>query len=764
MNKGQFLPPLFFIFTVIVFFYPFIVQGKLPIPSDTIIGLYHPYRDLYAQEYPNGIPFKNYLITDPVRQQYPWRLLAIDEEKKGKLPIWNPYSLSGTPLLANFQSGAFYPFNILFFVLPFFFSWSLLVFLEPLLSGIFMYFYLKYFRLSSWAAFLGAFIYSFSGFSIAWMEWNTMIQIALWLPLILLAKEKLLQKISWMWSLILLFSEISTFFAGHLQILFYSLCISNIYLIFRIFQITFKENKKENFLLSFLKKYFPFLLIGVIVLGVTAIVWIPSLHFILQSGRDIDQLNNWQKEGWFIPWQNLIQFLIPDFFGNPVTLNYWGVWNYGEFIGYIGIFPLLLAIFALFYRRDKKTLFFGSLFFLSLIFALPTFFAKIPYMLHIPFFQSAQPTRLLFITDFSLSILAALGFDRYIKSESKQKELLGPLLFFILSILLIWIFVVIGYKGISSISLEHSLIAKHNLYFPTVIFTSILLLMMIRFFKKTKNIQSIVFCLLLILSIFDLFRFAQKFTPFTERSYLFPQTALLSFLQQDHGIFRIMTTDNRILTPNFSVVYHLQTLDGYDPLYLQRYGEFIAAMERGKPDIASPFGFNRIIVPHNIDSQLADLLGVKYVLSFSDFSNPKLHLIAQEGQTKLYENDAVFQRAFFVTKIIPTLSKQETIDKMFDRTVNLKNMAIVENWQKGKLSFAKGSVSVIEYTPSAIILRTQVPGDGFLVFMDTYYPTWHASICTGVICQETPIYQANYVFRGLEIPKGEHIIRITNTL
>src|SRR5882762_8271595 len=104
MLKNKYIIPVLFVLIVALFAYTFLLYGKLPIPSDTIIGLYHPYRDLYAKEFPNGIPYKNFLITDPVRQQYPWRWLAIDLEKIGKLPLWNPYSFSGTPLLGNMQS------------------------------------------------------------------------------------------------------------------------------------------------------------------------------------------------------------------------------------------------------------------------------------------------------------------------------------------------------------------------------------------------------------------------------------------------------------------------------------------------------------------------------------------------------------------------------------------------------------------------------------------------------------------------------------
>src|ERR1700693_963866 len=135
MKKFAFLPLVFLLLIILFFFHSFLIQGKLPIPSDTIIGLYHPFRDLYAKQYPNGLPYKNFLITDPVRQQYPWRNLSMFSEKNGELPLWNSYNLAGAPLLANFQTAAFYPFNLLFFVLPFSISWSLLILLQPLLAG-----------------------------------------------------------------------------------------------------------------------------------------------------------------------------------------------------------------------------------------------------------------------------------------------------------------------------------------------------------------------------------------------------------------------------------------------------------------------------------------------------------------------------------------------------------------------------------------------------------------------------------------------------
>lgn len=175
---------------IIIFYSPFFISNRTPIPSDTIIGLYHPFRDLYASTNPNGISFKNFLITDPVRQTFVWKELSMSMWRKGGLPIWNPYEMAGKPLSANFQSGAFYPLNLIFLVTPFWVSWSLFIILQTVLSVIFMYLYLSNLKISRNASSIGALIFSLNSFSINWLEWGNIGHTALWLPLILYSIDK----------------------------------------------------------------------------------------------------------------------------------------------------------------------------------------------------------------------------------------------------------------------------------------------------------------------------------------------------------------------------------------------------------------------------------------------------------------------------------------------------------------------------------------------------------------------------------------------
>jgi hypothetical protein len=216
---------LILVFAIVFFYLPFFLTFKLPIPSDSLVGLYHPYRDFYSNTYPNGIPFKNFLITDPVRQTYVWRELAVEIFKSGNIPLWNPYEMSGKPLLGNFQSSVFYPLNILFFVLPFSLGWSFLIFTQTLLFGLFTFYYLRNLKFHSFACLLSAIAIAFSGFSISWLEWGNIISTALWLPLILLSIDKFTHKKVGnkvpIWYVTLLFALLCSFFAGHLQSFFY---------------------------------------------------------------------------------------------------------------------------------------------------------------------------------------------------------------------------------------------------------------------------------------------------------------------------------------------------------------------------------------------------------------------------------------------------------------------------------------------------------------------------------------------------------------
>lgn len=754
--KNKFL--VFIILAAVVFFYPFLLQGKIPIPADTILGLYHPWRDNVWDGKGTGVPFKNYLITDPVRQQYVWRNLAVSQLLKGSLPLWNPYSFSGTPLLANFQTAAFYPLNLLYFFLPFNFSWGLQVMLQPLLAGIFMYLYLRNLKISEPGSLIGSFVYSYSGFSIAWLEWNTILHTALWLPLTLLSVDQIVQrfndnirfniKILLFWLFIFTFSIISSFFAGHLQIFFYSFLVIIGYTIIRILLLPINKLKVSLlFIICFLLFTF-----------ITVIQWFPTFQLITQSARNIDQ-GNFQKTGWFIPWQNLAQFIAPDFFGNPATNNYFGVWNYGEFIGYLGIFPLYLLILSFFYRNGWRQRFYELVIFLSLLFSLPTGVSKLPFILKIPFFSSSQPTRLIYLIVFSACILLSQGFDFCFKEKNFKKKLL-PLLFMVLILVILWITVLFpGLFSLTSI-ISQLQVSRHNLLLPTFLIMITVVFISLTGVKKFK-FPRVLYLSMIILTVFDLFRFGWKFTPFVASDWIFPETSITNLLKQDKGQARVLVLDRRILPPNFSVQYHLQDAAGYDPLYLLSYNKLVSAWNDNKPDL-TPSSFNRIVTPTNIDSFITNLFGIKYILSYGAQNNPKFNLITNAVNTYLYDNPKAFPRAFLVESVVEADNDQEVLNKMFELKDNLKTTAVVS---KKLLLISKNlsgreKVEIKSYRENDIKLESFSEIKRLLVLTDIYYPTWKVFLDG----KQTEIIPVDYLFRSVIVPAGKHLIEFRNTI
>lgn len=765
----------FLCFVFFIFSYKFFIFQEVPISSDTISGMYHPFIDSYKHKTGSMMPVKNFLITDPVRQTYVWKKLSIDLIKQGKLPFWNPYNFSGSPLMANWQSGAFYPANLLFLFFSFNYAWGIFILLQLFLSSFFTFLFLKNKKLSSFSSFLGAISFSFSGFMIAWLEWGNIGHTVLYLPLILYFVDRYFDKKKKAGgdffnkhAFLIFLSLFLSFLAGHPQSFFYVVLASFFYSLWSLFLLKKKERLRSLKALLLPTIFFAFFIFPLI---------IPGIKYITLSARSIDISNVLSKDDWFLPAKHLLQFFVPDFFGHPSTLNYWGTWNYGEFIGYVGVMPLFLAMFSIFNLSSskkqfgKKFLFWPVLFFLGLLIALKNPISDLPFLLKIPVLSTFQPSRLIFLISFSLSVLSAFGLEIILKKGLKKKHLVSMLLFFFVYVFL-WLLVFLSKTGkINLIPASNFIVVVRNLILPSAL--AILILFDFIFFyflnKKYGNKIKPVFIFkyglavfLLFFTSFDLLRFAWKFIPFNKEDTIFPETKIINVLKKDPEVFRILSTDRRIMPPNFATFYRLQDVSGYDPLYLQHYANFVLANENNSPELKK-HSFNRIITPHNIDSKVFPLFNVKYILSLSKQDGSFLNLVDREGETYLYQNSNYLQRAFLVYKVSEFSSQKELLNGLFEDGFSLQDKALVYNSEakenKKDVLMSKisegDSVKIENYSENEISLKSKTKNDAFLVLLDSYYPSWKVRI-DGV---NSKIWQTNYSFRGVFVPAGEHMIK-----
>jgi len=125
---------------------------------------------------------KAYVLRDVVTFFHPWQQAVRDSVLGGNFPFWNHQSFCGVPLMANLQSGVFYPVNWLYWVLPFDFALTLGMVVHLTIAGAGMRGFLKRAGLAEGAAFLGGALFAYGTWTVAHLEFPMQLGAAVWLP------------------------------------------------------------------------------------------------------------------------------------------------------------------------------------------------------------------------------------------------------------------------------------------------------------------------------------------------------------------------------------------------------------------------------------------------------------------------------------------------------------------------------------------------------------------------------------------------------
>lgn len=761
--KEHFIFFAVFLVVVGIFFYKSIIYGYVPFPGDLLIAEYnswktYSYLGYAAGSYPNKAQY-----FDVLRQLYPWKTLTLSQFKARDLSLWNPYNFSGAPLLANFQSAVFYPLNFLYFVLSQIQAWSILVMLQPLLASFFTYLFARKIGISKIGAIFSAVSYGFSSFMTVWLEYNTIGHVILWLPLSLLATEMLLKKINVFSMMVFIIAIFTALLAGHPQVFTYSLLFVSAYLIYRIFTL-----KKLN--IDRIRKSLLFFLLTILAIGIGSVQILPGIELIKESARAPHDYSFLINKILIQPWQ-FIMMIVPDFFGNPATRNYWLDDTYIGKVTYIGIIPLFFVLFSFRHLRNSMIRFFAAAVSIVLIMVSFNPVTIFLYRFELPFISTSAPTLSVFLFCFCASLLSGFGVDIW----RKEKQVLGQIVRFVFPaifvIVFLWIVVSFAPNLISDRLPDHIGAVYRNLFLATLLVGIGIFLIIIGTLKK-----KLIYTVLIILFIFqtgDLFRFFTKFNPFVPRELVFPNAPVLDFLKKESGIDRFWGYRSANIEANFATQHSLFSPDGYDPLYPKRYGEFIQASQNGKTESR----FTRLtrsdaviasggdLLENSYRLKIIDLLGVKYVFDRVEngstdktFQKDRFKLIYEKDGWKIFENLKALPRGFLASdyKVFSTNEEFEKIffDKNFDPS---KTILLEENINKDLALRFGGSnhltnVQILVYTPNEIKLETSTEGDSLLFLSDTYFPGWKAFVDG----KETKIYRANYTFRAVGVPSGNH--------
>ncbi len=243
--------------------------------------------------------------------------------------------------------------------------------------------------------------------------------------------------------------------------------------------------------------------------------------------------------------------------------------------------------------------------------------------------------------------------------------------------------------------------------------------------------------------------------PFEPRSFMYPDVTVSDFLKSIESPNRVFGN----LDGAAAMTYKASSVEGYDPLYIQRYGELLGAASDGlfhtPPRSGITLDKGGIYTP-----EMINLLGVKYFVqkkadgrepwTFPVWTYPvdQFRIIFQDQAYLVLENEKAFPRAFLADNIEVAADKREILKKMFIDDTDLSKTAILEN--NSVTTSSSGTAEITNYQPNKIDIATNSTASSLLVLTDPYYPGWRATVNGS----PANVLRADYALRAVEVPAG----------
>jgi Bacterial membrane protein YfhO len=556
------------------------------------------------------------------------RILVGQMLADGEIPLWNPYTFAGMPLLAALQAGVFYPPNWLFVLLPPGAAMKLVVISVYQVALIGSYIYARALNMGRAAALVTGITFAFGGFMIDHLEQVNFIAAAAWLPWVLWAIEKIHQsrqsrswRESWRWAGAGAVVICLQLFAGLPQATWHILLVGGAYFLFLLAR---REETEVGGRLRFTAATAVMAVCGALL---SAIQLLPARELQRQGERasiDYETFSTFSMAPRF--WLSTI---FPFFYGGglpPYQVGGWDHWWLHKWAhGYVGMLGLLLALVALFaYRRRGLVWFWSGVAICAMIMAagdnLPFGLNRALY--HVPVYNLFRGSyRHTYEFTFALAVLAGLGVTSL---EGFKWERIRPVFWrasLTLAVVVAGVAAVYRFGGhlmgaASKAAAGANHLTNYEALAPLSMFgLSLIVLWLYARRRTTLTGMALLAVLTLDLASFGWFTYWRITSPEILNRLPDPPAAqaikaresgLLTFRVVSHAMWPYNHNYELLNHANLSIARGLQSVSGYDPMRLPR-----PAALAGEMDI---FGVIRDANVFGAFDQGLNLLNVKYLL------------------------------------------------------------------------------------------------------------------------------------------------------
>jgi Bacterial membrane protein YfhO len=701
---------------------------------------------------------------------YPIKFSVAEAFKAGELPLWERRMAAGFPIMAGFQSAVFYPPSSAYFLLPFFAAVQFTFVFHYAVAASGSYVLFRSWKCPVFVAVIGAILFAFGGTTVSLTNLLNHFQSAVWLPWLVYFWERTVK--TERWSALVVFSIVSLcqLLAGSPEIFALSMGLVVLDTI-RMYG--------EGECRSFCRNVGILSAAGLIIIGLGMVQLLPTAELIFQSRRD-QPIPASEALAWSLRPSSLIGVLLPTLEADKsLSLGVRLLFAEGlpfllsHYIGIIAVFGLCSWLVT---ARMKERIIVVGLLGFSLSCAVGSYTPIYPFLYEwVPILRVIRfPEKFYYLTSALLIFATLRGVRTLVDSGSSHTTWVVAA-----AIPAGWISAYMVFRWDPNLLVPWIHPLQTGQALPTVNPTTIAtilfslekqiaissLLAGILLLNRFKLLRATLVRSLLALVVFVDLSIANKPLHFLRDKELIQNVPrLLEKPPVDHGrifyyapgsnlhpSFFLVTGDipsyekgleialNNLL-PNAGMLYGFEYFQDIDALGRRTYTDFLNFINA----LASDQRGN-----------LLRVLNVKYVVAFHSLDIKGLKLVREfpEHYSKLYEVKDGVPRTYLVSRATYDQDPMSTLRRLSSEAFDPMREVVVDAPTHGspKPSF-QGDATIKLYQNNKVQIDARLSHPGILVLADAFYPGWKVFV-DGV---EEKILRANYLFRGVELPAGNH--------
>jgi hypothetical protein len=723
----------------------------------------------YEMVWEDKIPF----FRDLGPYFYTMRFSLAQSFKAGEIPLWDRHTAMGFPLLADFQSGTFYPPHLFYLIFSFFTAIKATFLFHYLVAATGSYFLCRQWKYPSYLAMIGAMLFTLGGTTVSLTNLLNHFQTAVWLPWVLLLGERCFRVQSWKNFLFFTSALLFQFLAGSPEIYVMTLGL----LVFDGLRIAVEERS-----IAWYKVLLSLLAANALVVGMAMVQILPTAELFLES-RARHRISYTDNIQWSLHPLRLINLFFLDSEVVPSVISGVKLFTAKDMPFLLTLYMGALALpgmclWALRSSLREKTILSGLVVF-SLLLALGDYtplynyiFRFVPTLSFIRF-----PEKFVFATYALLLFVVLRGVFLFSRSEEVSSR--AP--FVVLSIicfleLLLYLFLrwekeslirfiawATQIQPFSPLFLNRYSGLLVHLERQTALTFGVFLLFLLKYEAKLRDLLFKV--LLVALVSIDLFlahkpyqylisqniiyespRVIPNPDPEPYRLFYYPGSSDLHpsyyFILRQPSLAELNSMMFSNLLPNTGVFYGFDYMQEIDALARWPYGVFLSVANK---------------LPPEKQYRLLANLNVKHITSFQPLPEKDIALVRhfQEHPSWLYKVNHVIPRAYIVPKAVVEKEPVKVLNRLSNKRFDPLKEVILEQPLRipGKKGF-QAHAKITRYRNQEVTIRASLNGSGVLVLADSFYPGWRVYVDG----EEKKILRANFFFRGVPLEAGEHLV------